>query len=272
MEKLEARDGVVYLKPDEYRRLVQANPRPYHIVMLWNVKPGPQCDHCNDVGKEFNQVAYSFGKSRGSDLNHIEKKIFFCVLEFDKDKSIQQIYKENDMLTVPFLTVSPMDLKRDHTQLSIFKTEDKWLVSGNEVFDANKQIEFVNNILRTDVKIKFPFSTILINNFLGICMIAVLFQGIKSIYNILLNQWVWFGVAITVFVICTGGIVYSMLNNSPLFKFRRNEYGSVVVEEYIMRGQRGQYAGEGYIASCLFTLIGLSYLFLANVEKFATGK
>jgi len=79
------------------------------------------------------------------------------------------------MLTVPFLTVSPMDLKRDSSNVSIFKTEDKWLVAGNEVYDANKQIEFINNILRTDVKIKFPFTTILFNNFLGICVIALLF-------------------------------------------------------------------------------------------------
>jgi hypothetical protein len=235
--------------------------------MLWNVKPGPQCEHCNEVGKEFSQVAYSFSKYRGKDEKHIETKIFFCVLEFAKDKEVQKIYKENEMLTVPFLAVSPMDFKRDSQIVSIFKTEDKWLVAANEVYDANKQIEFINNILRTDVKIKLHFTTILINNFVGICIIAILFQGIKAIYNILLNQWVWFGVAITVFIICTGGIVYTMIHNSPLFKFRRNEYGTVVVEEYFMRGQRGQYSGEGYIASTLFTCIGLGYLFVCNVDK-----
>lgn len=63
-----------------------------------------------------------------------------------------------------------------------------------------------------------------------------------------------------------------MLNNSPLFKFRRNEYGSVVVEEYFMRGQRGQYSGEGYIASTLFTCIGLGYLFVCNAERIFSSR
>jgi len=47
---------------------------------------------------------------------------------------------------------------------------------------------------------------------------------------------VWFSIAIIVFVVCTGGLVYSMINDTPLFKFERNEYGSVVVAEYFMRG------------------------------------
>jgi len=54
-----------------------------------------------------------------------------------------------------------------------------------------------------------------------------------------MNQWVWFGIAIMVWIICTAGIVYSMLNNMPWFKYERNEYGSIVVAEYFMRGQRG---------------------------------
>ena len=85
-------------------------------------------------------------------------------------------------------------------------------------------------------------------------------------YSVLLMPKVWFGISILVFVICTGGIVYSMTNNMPLFKFERNEYGSVIVGEYFMRGGRGQYAGEGYIASVLFTVIGLSYLYLSKIH------
>jgi len=35
-----------------------------------------------------------------------------------------------------------------------------------------------------------------------------------------------------------------------------------------MRGQRGQWAGEGYLVSTLVTIIGLTYLYMNNVEKF----
>ena len=59
-----------------------------------------------------------------------------------------------------------------------------------------------------------------------------------------------------------------MLNNMPWFKFERNEFGAIVVTEYFMRGQRGQWAGEGYIVSILVTLTGLGYLVLNNADRF----
>ena len=43
-----------------------------------------------------------------------EKKIFFVVVPFlGRDKQVQSVYKDNNFLTVPYLTVSPLDLKRD---------------------------------------------------------------------------------------------------------------------------------------------------------------
>merc|ERR1711971_1204775 len=116
--------------------------------------------------------------------------------------------------------------------------------------------------MRTDVQIKFTFASIAVKNFIGLGIIAALGLLVKSLYPILMNQLVWFGVAITVFVICTGGLVYSILNNMPWFRFERNEFGAIVVSEYFMRGQRGQYAGEGYIVSFLTTFIGLVYLYM----------
>lgn len=58
----------------------------------------------------------------------------------------------------------------------------------------------------------------------------------------------------------------------PIFRFERNEFGSVVITEYFQRGQRGQWAGEGYIMSVLATLIGLAYLFLNNVTYWFDDK
>jgi hypothetical protein len=54
-------------------------------------------------------------------------------------------------MTVPYLTVSPLDLKRDSEDPVMYASENKWLIGSNEVSDANKQIEFINNALRTDV-------------------------------------------------------------------------------------------------------------------------
>lgn len=137
---------------------------------------------------------------------------------------------------MPYLAVSPMDLKRDASLANFFPAEDKWLINSSEVFGVPKLIDFVNNHLKTDVSLKIPFSEILIKNLFGFIIIAMLFSFIKSIYPFLLNQWVWFAIAISVYVICTGGLVYSMINNVPWFKFERNEFGSVVITEYFMRG------------------------------------
>ena len=63
-----------------------------------------------------------------------------------------------------------------------------------------------------------------------------LFSLVKYSYEVLLNQMIWFGIALSVYVICTGGLVYSMLNNMPWFKFERNEFGAIVITEYFMRG------------------------------------
>ena len=124
----------------------------------------------------------------------------------------------------------------------------------------------MNNILRTDVKIKFTFMSILIKNFMVFCIIGVIFQSVKMVYNFLLNQMVWFAIALIVYFVCTGGVVYSILQSMPLFKFAKNEYGQIYIEEYIMPGQRGQWAGEGYIASALYLGVGLAYLYLARIQ------
>ena len=160
-----------------------------------------------------------------------------------------------------------MDLKREAKPETFFKSENKWLIGAQEINDAQKQIDFINNSLRTDVKISFTFMSIMIKNLIGLVIIALFYKLIEYLYDFLLLQWVWFSISIIVFVVCTGGLVYSMINDTPLFKFERNEYGSVIVAEYFMRGQRGQWRGEGWLVSFLVTLTGLLWLYLINVNK-----
>ena len=137
---------------------------------------------------------------------------------------------------MPYLTVSEMDLKREVKPETFYKAENKWLIGAQEINDAQKQIDFINNSLRTDVKISYTFTSIMIKNVLGMIAIIFFYKFIEYCYEVLLLQMVWFIISIVVFVVCTGGLIYSMINDTPLFKFERNEYGSVVVAEYFMRG------------------------------------
>jgi len=69
------------------------------------------------------------------------------------------------------------------------------------------------------------------------------------------------------FCICTGGVVYSVLHNVPWFKYDRDEFGKIYIAEYFMGGQRGQWAGEGYIVSILVCLTGFTFIFISRVNK-----
>lgn len=165
-----------------------------------------------------------------------------------------------------------MDMKRAPRLESFYPEEDKWLISSNEVYDARMQITFVNNHLSTDVQIKYTFGTILFNNIVGMLIITAFATLVKQMYGILLNQYTWFMVALMFYIVCTAGLVFSILNGMPIFRFERNEFGSVVITEYFQRGQRGQWAGEGFIMSTMAVIIGLTYLTLNNVERIFEDK
>jgi len=109
-------------------------------------------------------------------------------------------------------------------------------------------------------------------NFMGFVLIASLFYLVKSSYDFLMNQWVWFTIAISVQIICTGGLVYTMLNGMPFFKYERNEFGAVVITEYFMRSQNAQWGGEGYIVSVLVAATGISYVILNRADTVCSTK
>ena len=52
-----------------------------------------------------------------------------------------------------------------------------------------------------------------------------------------MNQWVWFGIAMIVFVTCVGGSVYNMINRVPWFKYGVKKNGDMFIAGYFMPGQ-----------------------------------
>lgn len=188
MEQLESKskDNVIEFSPKDYLKYVIQNPRPYDVVMIFNVKNN--CPHCEDVQNEYAQTVYSFVQERGINKNfEKEKKIFFGVLYFEQNQDNQDIFVGHAFNTVPYLTVSSMDMKRAPRLESFYPEEDKWLISGAEVYDARMQITFVNNHLSTDVQIKYTFGTILFNNIMGMVILTLFATLVKKMYNILLN-------------------------------------------------------------------------------------
>jgi hypothetical protein len=85
MEKMEAKsaDSIVELSADGYMKYVIQNPRPYDVVVIFNVRAN--CPHCEIVQAEYAQTVYSFVQERGINTNfEKERKIFFAVFYFDQ--------------------------------------------------------------------------------------------------------------------------------------------------------------------------------------------
>ena len=89
IEALEAksRNGIIEFTQDQFDELVFKNPRPYDVVLLWNVKPG-KCDHCQEAQDEYDSLVYSFINARGAQNTEgnaqKEKKIFFGITSNQK--------------------------------------------------------------------------------------------------------------------------------------------------------------------------------------------
>lgn len=68
-------------------------------------------------------------------------------------------------------------------------------------------------------------------------MIILFFAYIfKYIRMVLMIPEVWYMIAMTVYCISCGGVVYGVIHNNPWFKYEKNEYGSWYISEYFMKG------------------------------------
>ena len=100
-------------------------------------------------------------------------------------------------------------------------------------------------------------------------MLFFLINVLVRLRESLINQWLWMGVAIFGFVVCTSGIVYTKLHNMPMFRMDTDEFGNHYIGEIFNRGNRSQWGAEGYVVSMLCALISLSFYFIYSVDKFA---
>lgn len=53
----------------------------------------------------------------------------------------------------------------------------------------------------------------------------------------------------------------------PIFRFDQDQYGHMYVSEYFYRSQRGQYGGEGYMASALCLAISGAFYGMVQIPR-----
>ena len=92
----------------------------------------------------------------------------------------------------------------------------------------------------------------------------ILIRVFVSIQEYLINPMLWITIAWLGYFVCTSGFIYTILNNMPMFKMEQDQYGKLIVSEYFMRSNRGQYGGEGYITA--FIALSISGAFLVMIK------
>ena len=73
-----------------------------------------------------------------------------------------------------------------------------------------------------DVEIKYPMHVVLVKNITLFVVLVVLIRVFIYIQDFLINQILWMVIAWTGFFFCCSGVVYTILNNVPMFKMEQD--------------------------------------------------
>ena len=78
----------------------------------------------------------------------------------------------------------------------------------------------------------------MLKNLIMFVVLATLIVVIVKIRDYLIDQYLWLVISWVSYVICTSGVVYTILNTVPVFRFDQDQYGKMFVSEYFMRSSR----------------------------------
>ena len=73
--------------------------------------------------------------------------------------------------------------------------------------------------------VSLPLQTIIIKNLILFTVVGILINVFIKIREHLINQKLWIFIALSSYFVCTSGVVYTMINPVPMFKFEPDRYG-----------------------------------------------
>ena len=108
-------------------------------------------------------------------------------------------------------------------------------------------------------------------NALIVGILASLVVFVVVCYPVLVTPEMWMYIACSVWILCTGGIVYVRMEDPKVYghHFEKDKHGNdtLVIDEWFERAARSQYGYEGFIASSLVTVIGIMFVMLIVAPK-----
>ena len=258
-------DSVIVFSSNTYKEFVMKHPRPYDVVILYTLKY--KCKLCESVTEEFIKAAKSYHAVEGfkPDVSLRKRAVFFGILYYSEETSTT--FKNLKLpSTTSILYSSPGNIQVDDNNEPYIKYDDDFVVGyreRSELIFEHKMLEFVNAKSGRKVEVKKNPIIFLFYFVLFVFILSGGFYVFNTFRPFFLSPYLWLAGSLLVYIICIGGIVYNIINGTPLAKFDRN--GSIV--EIIHTGQRAQYAGEGILISSMFVLGGLIMVSFTLINK-----
>ena len=265
--------GLIELDEEMYKEYVMTHPRPYDIVILYTLKK--KCNLCQKVFNEFIQVSDSFRDSNGFKPDMVARKraVFFAVI-YHSEKTISIFKSLNFPSTTTILYTSPQNIQFNNLGEPYIEYDEDYVISYNERSDkiyAMKMMEFSNAKSQRKFPLKKNPFQFLFYFLIFVGLVFIGFSIYRTYQHLLLSPKLWVACSMFIFIICVGGIVFNILDDTSFAKYDKNGY----IIEFIHHDQSLQYIGEGILVSSLFVLGGTilySFVWLNSVQGYLKHK
>ena len=257
---IESENGLIKLNEKMYKEYVLQHPRPYDFIILYSYKQN--CFSCSTIEQEFKKVSLTYKEKLGFKPDMINKKraVFFGILYITQNThSLIEKLKFNYDINILYTT--PKNLQINEFDGNYIEYDEDYIMSYNDRAEnifALKMIEFVNAKSQRKFELRKDPIEYFIYFIIFITCIYVAHSWYVSYKDIFLSPLTWLIGSFIVYIFGIGGIVYSILNQPPLFGYDEN--GKI---ELISSGFRYQYFLEGVLVSFLF-VIGGTFFYALN--------
>ena len=112
--------------------------------------------------------------------------------------------------------MSQMEIKRDEGDF--YRAQDLWKIRKDEAYGTQQLLEHINKRFVNDVPMEQPLHVVFYKNLILFAVLVVLIRVFLSIQEYLINPVLWITIAWGGYFVCTSGIIYTILNNMPMFK------------------------------------------------------
>ena len=209
---------IVLSRGEDYFDLIaQKEHRPYDVVLFTNLMPKEQeerCPHCFKLETQIPALVNSFVQDRKNKHVNAERRIFFVKLYIDRENDgLITAFQATGYGTVPWISVSPQPITKNKKVIkgegNFFEKPHEWNILNDQDPAAMKLVEFVNNVLKTDVQLKLSLEQLIKSNAAITGILAAFVVFIILFYKVLLFQWLWLFIALSAWIICAGGLIHN---------------------------------------------------------------